>query len=57
MTDTMCKNCNGPSYYGSGRGAKFSGPAWRHTESGASVCPGTFRATPKEEESFVKGGG
>lgn len=46
LTPQCCLTCKQPIYYGEGRGSKASGPAWRHTESGAKVCPGTFQARP-----------
>ena len=41
-----CTNCSKPIYFVEGKGSKPSGPDWRHTESGAKVCPVTPRAIP-----------
>jgi hypothetical protein len=46
---STCIHCKSKIIFAKGRGSKPSGPAWRHVESGARVCPGTFRATPTVE--------
>ena len=53
-TVILCKNCGTTIHFAVGRGSKPSGETWRHVESGAAVCPGTFRATPDVEVEVVK---
>lgn len=49
-----CKHCKQEIVYSEGRGNKPSGKAWRHVDSGAQVCPGTFRATPSKKNKKGK---